>query len=177
MCAVFRYESGEFTPYATHQIALTTEVPPVFSRDGSRVAMVGTNDVLAVWQLEPWRELRRWDGIRSHPRAIVFDPPGRRLFAHRPDFGVVVVDMATGRLNRMPKDRKSRISDIDISPDNRLLAMSHYNGTIVQWACAPGEEPRSVGPVITERTDSWSVAFSPDGGRFAIGLADGNIHL
>lgn len=66
---------------------------------------------------------------------------------------------------------------MDVSPDNRFLAMAHWNGTVVFWSCAPGEEPRSLGQVIPGRTDAWSVAFSPDGQRLALGLADGNIHL
>jgi WD40 repeat protein len=177
VCEVFRYESDEYAPYASHQINVTSGAPPVFSRDGFRIALVGTEGVLAVWQLEPWREVARWKSVEGYPKAIVFDPPGKRLFVAREKFGIFVADTETGRLLLMAKERKSSVSGMDISPDNRFTAMSHYDGTIVLWACAPDEEPRSLGPIITERTDAWSVAFSPDGRRLAVGLADGNIHI
>ena len=163
--------------HATHQITGTTETPPVFSPDGSRVALVGTNGVLVVWQLEPWRELRRWEGLESGPDALLFDPPGKRIFVRCQNFGVFAADIDTGRLIRMPKGSKSEISGMDISPDNRFLAISIFNGTVVLWSCSPGEEPRSLGQVIIGHTDAWSVAFSPDGQRLAVGLADGNIHI
>ena len=59
----------------------------------------------------------------------------------------------------------------------RFLAVLSYNGTVDLWACSPGEAPRSLGQVIAGHSDAWSVAFSPDSQRLALGLADGNIQI
>ena len=177
LCEVWRYETDRFALRSTHHAIGNAEVPPAFSHDGRRVALLATNGVLAVWEPEPWRELARWEGVVGRANTIVFDPPDKRIFVRCQNFGVFAADMDTGRLIPIPKRRKAEISGIDISPDNRFLAMSYYDGAVVLWACAPREEPHSLTPIITERTDAWSVAFSPDGRRLAVGLDDGNIHL
>ncbi len=177
-CKMYRYENDKFTLDATHRTNLHTESAPGFSPDGSRVAMVGTNGVLVVWQLKPWRELARWVLLeRAWSKATRFDPTGKRVFIFCPFFGVIVAEMDTRRLISMPKDGKYTLSGMDISPDNRLLAVSSFRGTVALWACAPGEEPHRLDPDIPGRTDAWSVAFSPDSQRLAVGLANGNIQI
>ena len=176
------------------------EAQPAFSHDGRCLALLGTNGVLAVWELEPWREHAPWKCLHVSSNNIAFDPPGKRIFFQNQDFGGVARDLEKGRQISIPKETKSRISGIGVSPDNRFVAMSSYDGTVILWVCArdegqirfrevsngggtvvfgaraANEEQRSLIPAMNEPTDAW-LAFSPDGQRLAVGLADGNFHL
>jgi WD40 repeat protein len=174
---LYRRTTNRFVRYSKRHGISHGQGVPAFSPDGRRVAMTTTNNVVAVWEFEPWNQLARWEGLEGRVDQIVFDPPGKRAFVRCPSFGVLLGEVETRRLFRMPNNRKPEVSSIAISPDNSLLAMGNWDGAVFLWFCPPGDEPRNAGIFVKERSDVWSVAFSPDGRRLATGLANGDIHL
>src|SRR5205823_403345 len=140
-------------------------------------AVLAADGTFGVWQVEPWRELGRWSGADIHEHGIVFDPPGKRVFVVGHEKGVVVGDLDSGRTFQMAREDNLPISHLDVSSDNRFVATSSWAGTVVLWAFAPGEEPRPLATIVKQRIAAWSVAFSPDNQRLAVGLANGQIQI
>ena len=58
---------------------------------------------------------------------------------------------------------RSRIYDIDFSPDDQLVASTSLDGTVRMWDCSNINNQ----PVVLTDHESWvlSIAFSPDGKR------------
>jgi COMPASS component SWD3 len=134
-----------------------------------------TNGTLTLWDSRLTQELARWKGLKHLAASVAFDPEGKRVFVQCRDFGAYVAEVDTGRLVELHKERSSGVVGMDVSPDNRIVALAHYNGRILLWAYAPGDMPRCMRP-LTEYDELGSVAFSPDG-RLAVGLDKGNINL
>jgi WD40 repeat protein len=110
--------------------------------------------------------------------GIIFDPPGKRVFVVCHGKEAVVGNIDTGRLIQMPNEHeKEPIYDVAISPDNRLVATTGWDQSVIVWAFAPGEEPHRLTTIAGQRITCWSVAFSPDGRRLAVGMANGQIYL
>lgn len=146
----------------------------VYSPDGSRVALLGADGTLSVWQAEPWRELHRWSGIGTRPDQIIFDPTGNRIFALMNPDGLFAGEIDTGHLVHLPLTQMA-YSGIAVSTDNRFVAIAGIPTMV--WAMAPGEEPRPVVTFPVLRLGVSSVAFSRDGRRLALGCADGQIQI
>jgi len=178
LCEVWRREtSGFFVLRSAHQALKSLRGVPTFSGDGRRVAFLGADGSFGVWDVEPWRHVASWQGAEPNESGITFDPPGKRVFVGCPNKGVLVGDIETGRIFRMPTPDKAPISHVAISPDNRLVATSDWSESVILWAFAPGEDPRRLATLTDKRLSAWSVAFSPDGRRLALGMSNGEIRL
>ena len=160
-----------------YQVAEKMVGVPAFSQNGRRVALLAADGTFGVWEVEPWRHVVNWDGAEPNEREIIFDPPGKRVFVVCPIKGVVVGDIETGRVVQMPMEQKSPISHVSISADNRFVATASWDNSVVLWAFAPGEDPRLLATVACEGVSASSLAFSPDGRRLALGMANGEIRI
>jgi WD40 repeat protein len=118
-----------------------------------------------------------WQGAEERETGLVFDPPGNRVFIICPNKGVAVGNVTSRAPIWFPHEQKDAISHLDVSPDNRLVATSSWDGTVVVWAFAPGEMPKVLTSFPKQRVSIWSVSFSPDGQRLAFGLGDGQIQI
>jgi WD40 repeat protein len=150
---------------------------PCFSRDGRRVAFVNANGTFGIWQVEPWRELARWEGADPQYQGLFLDPPGRRVFAVGINRELVIGDMdRPGIFNLRSPERAGLIAYAAISPDNRFLATGAVNFVHI-WAFAPGEQPCLTTTLEDQKTHIRALAFSPDGQRLAFGMIDGQVQI
>jgi WD40 repeat protein len=116
------------------------------SRDGRRVAVVGRNAVVAVWDAVEGEELFRevWQ---------------RKLEPVR--------EVGKG-------DSPQQVNSIALSPEGRYLAVGGYKKLVKAWDLAakpdrqelPSFEPPAA---AVEQTNIWTVAFSADGKHLAVG--------
>src|SRR5439155_2900521 len=93
LCEIWRHETNRLVPRATHHALKNMIGIPSFSSDGRRVALLSADGAFGVWQVEPWRELARWEGEVALAHGIIFDPPGKRVFVICHDKGAVVGDI------------------------------------------------------------------------------------
>jgi COMPASS component SWD3 len=81
-----------------------------------------------------------------------------------------LMDLRTQRVRARVRGHTAEVFQVTFTPDSRTLATASWDGTVKLWHVATGEEMltfrRSVGVI-------WSVAFSPDGRRMAIGAGRG----
>ncbi len=144
-----RYRNARFFPDGKSVLALSDESGEVeFWR-------VPANGVGSPAQLTADAKVLRWDGLPS---------PDGRLIAHHDKDGLLwIYDIAKNTQAKVAEALDGRFDDIQWSPDSRWLAygVPGPNQMSRLWVCeaATGR----VTPVTTDRYDSGSPAWSPDG--------------
>ncbi len=161
-------------------------VPAVgFSSDGKLLAIGGPNGQVKIWDAISHVEVLSLDKpIDDFPTgqvsAVAFSPDGK-IFATgyaKPNFGVtpgvmhliVLWDPLSGQelrtLEYSPDDTIPNISNLEFSPDGKILAAGYFEGKIILWDVASGRE-------LYTLSDPWegqitSLSFSSGGDVLAI---------
>jgi WD40 repeat protein/serine/threonine protein kinase len=149
----------------------------MFSPDGSQLATSGWDDV-KVWDARSGEQLHAWkpptagnenalgiQGLAYTSDGKLFACVGTRLGAKEI---TRVWDPAVGRELFALPFIGSRVLDLAISPDNRLLALACEDSTVWLVDSQSGKAERSL---RGDRT-FWCVTFSPDGRLVAAGTGD-----
>ena len=134
---------------------------PVFSPDGTLLAIGNRNSATHVFEVATGRLLHRLPKTMSH--GLSFDPSGKALAVTYVDGSLVLWDVSTGDQRRQVQALANELYTVDWSPDGRLLATGGYNTPVTLW----NSEDLSI---LNElETPEWvfSIAFSPDGTRLA----------
>jgi len=151
-----------------------------FSPDGRYLFAGGRAAVL--WDAQTQREkhtLREAGTEYAMCDAAVFSPNSRLVAAINSTFDATgpvgeirVWDTESGRDAYTLKPQGSTPLAIAFSPEGRLIASGHQDGTVVFWDAGSGKEVRSV-RLTNARVKA--LAFSPDGKRLACGTGDGTL--
>jgi hypothetical protein len=139
-----------------------------FSPDG-RYALVGGSDGVArLWQVSPWKEVRRLKHAPKNVYSVCFSPDGRQvLTAGGPDEGdkgggIRLWDLGTGAEVRRFKGHEQGLWCAVFSPDGRYILSASNDATVRLWDAATGNQRRRFEGHTRGVT---CVAFSPDGRR------------
>lgn len=149
--------------------ALTDIFGIAISNDGSLIAMTGTEGMLFIYELTTGKWLHSLRAHDAWTMGATFDREGNRLFTGSFDRKICEWDVTTGRcLHTWLTD--SPVADIAISPDDRLLASSHEDGTVRLWDLQTREclHTRSAHQAMVTSTvfhpvRPWLVSSSYDG--------------
>ncbi|GGO69296.1 WD40 repeat domain-containing serine/threonine protein kinase [Nonomuraea cavernae] len=172
-------ESGRVTGYDVGRRTRPPLVLPARARDrrftaGVDALFARTGGAVRGWSLPGLTETRsRVDIAVNHGPVMLVSPDGRTIVTGHWDNhteGVTLWDAATGReLGRVPLSSQPERADMEISPDNRLLAVSHTlpgdlygSGEVVVIDLARREQIMRFGPVA-----GGALSFSADG-RFLV---------
>ncbi len=150
-----------------------------FSPDGKTLASTGEDRAVRLWDLATGKELRRFLGHRSEPRAVGFSPDGKTVAsAGLQGDSIRLWDAATGEERLRIDDVESWFGAVVFSPDGKTLASGSHRHQVKIWHAATGKliyayayDGRDQG------TFPVPVAYSPDGRLLASGGNDGTIRL
>jgi len=145
--------------------ASTGPVVPLCWRAGQGPLLTFDSEgVVREWDVAHWQETRSWRSKDAF-RAADISTSGHLMVWLDQAQGVTARDLQTGRETRGRLDH-SRIADLAVSPDGRLLVTGSEEGTVKMWRM---DTFREVGLLRGHLLGVHSVAFSPDGKRIATG--------
>jgi WD40 repeat protein len=152
-----------------------TSADGALSPDGTRVATVGGDGLLHIWDAANGRALKSIEltsGPEEDPFAragggVEWTPDGKKIVALTGNGVLHIFDAATYRRIRdlKPKEPGEAISSLnpELSPDGKLVGVGYPNGTAAVWETTTGRQVAELphaGPV-------YDVSFSSDG-RFLV---------
>ncbi|KQC36189.1 hypothetical protein UK82_22250 [Frankia sp. ACN1ag] len=156
------------------------------SRDGRRIAAVGWDRSVTVWNVVGDGSAVHRLGVtrRDHTDNVygaAFAPDGHTLATGSADHHVILWDLDAAdapRRRAVLSGSTGSINGLTFSPDGRLLATGSGDRTIRLWDVRDPSRPRQLGQPIAGHTSMVAaLAFSPDGALLASGSYDGTVRL
>ena len=144
--------------------------------DGKILAALYDTGNVTVWNVESKAVVETID-LPGNISTIVFTPDGKTLVMGGSG-GVNFWDMESRRVSESWEVAEVSISSVAVSPDGKLLAtggVGYRKTKIKVWNIATRDSVAL--PKGLREGEVFSVAFSPDGQRFAMGLEDGVVVL
>jgi WD40 repeat protein len=155
--------------------------------DGRRLASASSDAsargdyAVRLWDLQTYKELRRFVPRRGSVFDMSFSPDGRRLATAGGEPGrlnnrgeVQVWDVESGREIRALEGHAERVSRVQFSPDGRIVVTGSLDRTIRLWELATGAERERI---TGHRGTIYSVTFSPHGRLLAASSPDAPVYL
>ncbi|MET7477800.1 helix-turn-helix domain-containing protein [Streptomyces sp. NPDC005648] len=145
----------------------------VFSPDGTRLAIVGMEGSVRIWQLSTGAMRTAHTGHGRPVRTVAFSPDGRTLavvYIGAADEQITLLDAATGGTQRTIEPRTGSPLSLAFSKDGHTLAAaSGSSGFVKMWDARTGELRDS----FRVNGEVGSLAFSPDGRTLAASSVSG----
>ena len=152
------------------------DVDVVTFADGKTLAVLYDTGNITVWNVESKAVVATID-LPGNIYSIVFTPDGKTLVMGGSG-GVNFWDMESRRVSESWEVAEVSISSVAVSPDGKLLAtggVGYRKTKIKVWNIATRDSVAL--PKGLPEGEVFSVAFSPDGQRLAMGLEDGVVVL
>jgi WD40 repeat protein len=175
------HSSGDAIPQQGWEGAV---VGVAFHPDGNRLASVGFDETVKVWDLTTHRVIYPFQG-QPHPvggnpeppspmRGVAFSPDGRFLALASADQTIHVWDLTTGSKAFTLLGHTAWVYSVVFSPDGKRLASASEDQSVRVWDLTT----RQMVHLLQGHTASvLSVAFNPDGSRLASASHDTTIRI
>jgi WD40 repeat protein len=143
-----------------------------WSHDGSKIAAVGirqpaTQGYLRVMDVDTGRTLYQLDPNPGGFTSVVWSPDDRFIAAGGYDQVIWVIDVKSGNHQATLGGHQATVTGLDWSPDGSTLVSSgSWDGLVILWDMTAYQKIRNL---EEGNLFPFTVAFSPDGKRIAIG--------
>jgi WD40 repeat protein len=150
----------------------------VYSPDGKRLATIGKDGTVKVWDAATGRELLNLPGTTPladsyGPQRLAISPDGA-LLASSDNNLVKIWDSVSGQVLRTLSGHTAEVWAVAFSRDGKRLATGGIDAKVRVWEVATGNLLRT----LSGHADAIEVlAFSPDGIRLASASDDGTIRV
>jgi RNA polymerase sigma factor (sigma-70 family) len=139
------------------------------SRDGKRLAAVGNDGLVAVWDADGKR-VKGFEGHKEAVRSVAFSPDGKRLVTGGADGTARLWDALAGKeIKQLPENRGDVIG-LAFSSDGKSLAVLGTDDMIRLFDAESAKE-KAAGPCPPGRTGRFGrceLAFTADGKRIVV---------
>jgi WD40 repeat protein len=142
-------------------------------RDG-RLAVVGNDLTLRLWDAEAGRQLAVLHGHTASVTSVAASPDGRRLFTGAGDGTVRAWDLEALDPGRRVWKLPASAYGLAFSPDGQRVAGTGWEGWVRVWESRTGRE---IAKWTGHRQSGVRVAWSPDGKWLATTGNDGRVVL
>jgi WD40 repeat protein len=136
------------------------------SPDGQRLASVGRDFIVHLWDLKTGKHLQRFSGHRRATIGIAFSPDGQWLASSSIDGMIRIWDVVTGNALYAPLIHGGDVRQVVFTPDGKTLASASANVGIKLWDVQHGRLLRTL---WAEGDFCSCLAVSPDGRTLASG--------
>ncbi len=146
-----------------------------YSPDGGRIASVGWDKTLRIWDTATGTQLRLVDASSASLHAVAFSPDGEAIATGGNDHLAKLWNAQTGSLIRQFTGHKNLVSSIAFSPNGEQILTGAWQMTgdypIRLWNRNSGVCVRTFG--ASGGAPVYSVAFSPNADFIVSGASDG----
>ncbi|XZE55083.1 protein kinase domain-containing protein [Planctomycetaceae bacterium SH139] len=144
-----------------------------FSPDGSTVVLGGVDQIVRLWNTRS-KQLKVLTGHNGVITSVAFSPNGSSIASASNDSTVRLWNANTGRL-KFELEGLDIQTSVSFSPDGAKIVSGDWNGKIQFWDTNSGD--RIGNPIQASGSKIWSIAFTSDGEKMALGCSDGQIRL
>ena len=145
-----------------------------FIPDGSRIATVGIDQTVRIWDAATGRQLLIMEGHTGGIVALALSPDGTKVATASDDKTVRIWDVDTGNELLVLQGFAGTVWDLAYSPDGTRLATVGFGGTAKVWNAKTGKELFNLSGHVG---DVVAVAFSPDGSRLVTADYDDTVRV
>jgi WD40 repeat protein len=168
---------GKPTSAALSQPTARALTGVAISRDGHRIATVGVDGVVRVWNADTGRLVNEKPESSSPLSRVVFDPSGQVVVSSGIDGKVRFWQISADAVRTI--DAGGPVSAMDVNRDGTRLAIGRIDGQVTVWKLGADAVP-SGKPVIMDNIDHapiFDVAFDSTGDRIVSGSAGGTLRV
>jgi WD40 repeat protein len=139
---------------------------------GSRLATLGNDNRLRIWDVASGQESCPPIQLRYLPLSCTFSPDGARLAVGSVDQVIRVFEVPTGR-RLFSVEHGMFVDALAFSSDSKLLASGCGDGTVRVW----DRDGNALSTAIEHPAAPIAVAFSPHGDRLVTADIAGNVRV
>jgi WD40 repeat protein/tRNA A-37 threonylcarbamoyl transferase component Bud32 len=146
------------------------------SRDGRRIATVGGDHLVRLWDAQTGTELAALRGHESQTTSVCFSPDGKYLVSGSdyPESAIRIWNVAGAEPVAVLRGHGNRIDSVAYSPDGTRIVSASWDQTVRLW---DGTTGRSIATLRGHAGWVNQVAFSPDGKRVVSASEDRTLRL
>ena len=145
-----------------------------YSRDGARVATVGSDGIVRIWNAASGALVREMRGHTAPVRNVDWSRDGSLVASASDDGSVRVWDPESGEVVRVLGEHGGQVFAVAFSPTASLVATGGVDNIVHLWEPRSGRELRTLS--VPEGL-ATNVAFDPTGRWIALGAVNGTTRI